>query len=204
MAHLFERLQDFLEPLLETLLDLQSTSPSFRQLFKSQQITSSFINTYSKFVVDGDTHYTDRGAYIRILEKLNHFALALTLDNAISSTQKQQVCTFIHYACLPHVFLRNLIKITLTFHKAEAILNDQYDGNAENSSSANAIHVTNGVSHSGVQLVHERTYQRMTAKIREWRKSTAANERKRFAQTLSDMCVISKLLQVNCIYSVQS
>ncbi len=97
------------------------------------------------------------------------------------------------------VFLTHIAKILVTFHKAEAILNDQYDGEPPESDTnsrqlaGDAQSASVDTAHGNVQLVHERTYQRITAKIREWRKSTAANERKRFAQALSDMCVNVKL-----------
>lgn len=79
------------ESLLEDLLDLQSSSPSFRQVFKSQQTTAVLIGAYSTFVSKGPSVQGNQRNYIRILEKLNHFVMALTLDNVISNSQRQEV-----------------------------------------------------------------------------------------------------------------
>ena len=82
---------DFVEPLIEELMDLQSTSPTFRQIFKSHQTSALFINSYSFFITNIPSARLDERNFIRILEKINHFALALTLDAAMTMTQKQEV-----------------------------------------------------------------------------------------------------------------
>lgn len=83
--------ETFVESLLEELMELQTASPSFRQLFKSQQAAALLINAYSAFVLNGTPALINQHNYIRILEKLNHFSMALTLDNVVSHSQKQEV-----------------------------------------------------------------------------------------------------------------
>lgn len=81
---------EFVEPLLEELIELQSSSPSFRQLFRSRQTTSLLINAYADFVNDGAALQHSKRDYVRILEKMNHFLLSFTLDATLASSQKQQ------------------------------------------------------------------------------------------------------------------
>ena len=80
-----------LEKLSEELMELQSTSTSFRQQFKSQQVSTLLINAYSSFVLGFRSNTEESVVKFPVLEKLNHLALALTLDNVMPLTQKQQV-----------------------------------------------------------------------------------------------------------------
>ena len=81
------------ESLLEELIELQSTSPTFRNAFKSQQTTGVLINAYAGFVSNGRLARSSQRNYVRILGKMNHFILALTLDNSVGSAQKREVCS---------------------------------------------------------------------------------------------------------------
>ena len=84
-------------------MDLLSTSPSFRQLFKSQGTTSVLVRAYSNFVNLGSEMTTGKDKYMRILEKMNHLAMSLTLGQTVSSAQRQEVRTH---------ELRNLLRFT--------------------------------------------------------------------------------------------
>lgn len=85
------------EHLLEELINLQSTSPSFRQVFKSQQTTSLVIGAYKAFVASAASGSLLEGTSVRILEKMNHFVLSLALDNTVATAQKQEVMMSLPY-----------------------------------------------------------------------------------------------------------
>jgi hypothetical protein len=83
-----------MEALVEELMDLHATSPTFRQVFQSQQTTQLFVDAYKGFVskiagVDNINEWTRR-----ILDKITHFGLALALDPVISGSQKREVSLF--------------------------------------------------------------------------------------------------------------
>jgi hypothetical protein len=93
-----------MERLIEELLTLHASSPTFRLTFASQQTTQLFIDA-SKAMIERLTEVLTNGANgskghqgssinawnVRILEKLNHLGLALALDNAVGSSQKREV-----------------------------------------------------------------------------------------------------------------
>jgi len=88
-----------MENLIERMLTLHALSGTFRQTFESQQIIQLFIDAYNGMIerltrvltdVGSDRHYVN-GWNVRILEKLNHFGLAVALDNAVGGPQKQEV-----------------------------------------------------------------------------------------------------------------
>ena len=80
-----------MENLIEELLTLHASSPTFRQIFESHQTTQLFIDTYKSHVdrLYSASSINDWNA--RILEKLSHFGLALALDNAVGGAQKREV-----------------------------------------------------------------------------------------------------------------
>ena len=82
-----------MEVLIEELMDLHTSSSTFRQLFRSQQTTQIFADTYKSFVAKVSASPEVNQRTIRILEKLSHFGLALALDNAVAGSQKREVCS---------------------------------------------------------------------------------------------------------------
>ncbi len=81
-----------MEALTEELMGLHSTTPAFRQVFASQQTTQLFVSTYKTFVSSiSAVPAVNNQLTIRLLEKLNHFGLALALDNAVAGTFKREV-----------------------------------------------------------------------------------------------------------------
>ncbi len=92
-----------MERLIEELLTLHASSPTFRLIFESQQTTQLFIDAYKAMIerlievltngANGSKgHGNSINAWnVRILEKLNHLGLALALDNAVGSSQKREV-----------------------------------------------------------------------------------------------------------------
>lgn len=82
------------ERLVNELMDFLSTSPSFRQLFKSQTTASILIRAYASFVDQGPNTPFEKQTYLRVLEKLNHLAMSLTLGQTVSGPQRQEVGAF--------------------------------------------------------------------------------------------------------------
>lgn len=81
-----------MEALTEELMGLHSSIPAFRQVFASQQTTQLFVSTYKSFVASiSAVPAVNNQLTIRLLEKLNHFGLALALDNAVAGTFKREV-----------------------------------------------------------------------------------------------------------------
>jgi hypothetical protein len=81
-----------MEVLIEELMDLHASSSGFREVFKSQQTTQLFVNSYKTFVLRVTDAAQVNQRTIRILEKLTHFGLGLALDNAVAGAQKREVC----------------------------------------------------------------------------------------------------------------
>ena len=73
------------------LIDIQSSSQAFRQAFQSQTMTYAFVHAFRSFVtaVAGATLLSQDT--VRILEKLSHFALTLSLDQNVNAGQKEEV-----------------------------------------------------------------------------------------------------------------
>ena len=80
-----------MEVLIEEIMDLHASSPTFRQVFQSQQTTQIFVDAYKSFARDLEPVSDINQRTIRILEKLTHLGLALALDNAVAGAQKQEV-----------------------------------------------------------------------------------------------------------------
>jgi hypothetical protein len=80
-----------MEVLIEELIDLHASSPTFRQIFKSQQTTQSFIEAYKSFVAAVTSSAEISDTTVRVLEKVTHFGLNLALDNSVSGNQKREV-----------------------------------------------------------------------------------------------------------------
>lgn len=85
----------YAEAIIEELVLLQSSSHTFRQLFESQQTTQMFIKAFRSFVTSLAAASEIPQHHIRISEKLMHFGLTLSLDNAVAGAQKREVCLFL-------------------------------------------------------------------------------------------------------------
>lgn len=82
---------ELVEKLLESLIELHSTSATFRQVFKSQSSTQFLIDAHKSFVNTLLLAHEIQTPTIRILEKLAHLSLSVALDTAVGSDQKQEV-----------------------------------------------------------------------------------------------------------------
>ena len=83
-----------LEALLETLIQLHSTSPSFKQIFKSTQITQQFVGAHLAFVSTVKALPEISQRVTSLMDKMCHFAVALALDSSVSETQQTEVIEF--------------------------------------------------------------------------------------------------------------
>ena len=81
-----------MEVLIEELIDLHASSPTFRLVFRSQQTSQLFIDAFKEFLSKISSLPQFAPDITRILEKLTHFGLTLVIDNAIPPAQKHAVC----------------------------------------------------------------------------------------------------------------
>lgn len=82
------------EALVEELISLHVSSPTFRQVFRSQQTTQILVDAYKAFVTAVAATPEVHQRTIRILEKVSHFALTLALDSDVIGPQKREVYPF--------------------------------------------------------------------------------------------------------------
>ena len=82
---------EYSEALLETLIQLHPISPSFRQIFKSSQVTQQFIDTHLAFASAVRSLPEISQRVTSLMDKMCHFAVALALDPSASQTQKEEV-----------------------------------------------------------------------------------------------------------------
>ncbi len=79
------------EHLLEALIEIHSTSPTFREVFRSNAITQSFIDAYKMYSTSIAYSLEIDQSTVRVLEKLSHLGLSIALDNSVAVGQKQEV-----------------------------------------------------------------------------------------------------------------
>lgn len=86
-----------LEALLGTLIQLQSTSPSFKQVFKSTQVTRQFIDTHLAFTSAVKSLPEISQNITSLMDKMCHLAIAFALDPSVSETQQAEVIRLFRY-----------------------------------------------------------------------------------------------------------
>ncbi|PIL27451.1 hypothetical protein GSI_10600 [Ganoderma sinense ZZ0214-1] len=158
------------EHLLETLIDTHSTSPTFREVFRSHAVTQSFIDAYKMYstsvqhsaMIDQDT--------VRVLEKLSHLGLSIALDNAVAVNQKQEIMDVLQ--------------------SAESLLNPR----ATQETSVDTATIVGTKSRrrrmASIRLsmqLGESAVKRSIIRIHDWRKSVVITERKRLRKTVLDL-----------------
>ena len=80
-----------LEALLEALIQLHSTSPSFKQIFKSTQVTQQLVDTHLAFASAVRSLPEINQRVTSLMDKMCHFVIALALDPSVSETQQAEV-----------------------------------------------------------------------------------------------------------------
>ncbi|KAH9896772.1 beach-domain-containing protein [Cubamyces lactineus] len=158
------------EHLLEALIDIHSSSPTFREVFRSNAVTQSFIDAYKMFATSvAHSAEIDQGT-VRVLEKLSHLGLSIALDNAVAVGQKQEIMDVLQ--------------------AAEAVLNPR--ASQETSIDPSAVVGTKARRRrmASVRLsmqLGESAVKRSIIRIREWRKSVIVTEKKRLRKTILDL-----------------
>ncbi|KAJ3536167.1 hypothetical protein NM688_g6872 [Phlebia brevispora] len=157
------------ESLLEHLIELQATSPAFRQIFQIQTTTQLFVSAYQSFVAALASASQLDQATVRILEKLSHFALTLSLDDNVQTSQKQ-----------------DLLRIV---QAAEAILNPLNSQQSYIDPSVIMNHRSRSRRTVSMRLsvqLGQKAAQKSTQKIHVWRKKITATEHKRLRKSILD------------------
>jgi hypothetical protein len=96
------------EAIVEELVHLQSSCPTFRQLFESQQTTQAFIHAFQSFVARLSSANEISQRHVRICEKLMHFGLTLALGDAAAGPQKREVSLLLPLSLLSFIFSRDI------------------------------------------------------------------------------------------------
>ncbi|OSD07923.1 beach-domain-containing protein [Trametes coccinea BRFM310] len=158
------------EHLLEALIDIHSTSPTFREVFKSNAVTQSFIDAYKMFVTSiAHAAEIDQGT-VRVLEKLSHLGLSIALDNVVAVNQKQEIMD--------------------TLQAAEAVLNPRSSQETAIDPSAIVGPKARRRRMASVRLsmqLGESAVKRSIIRIQEWRKTVIVTEKKRLRKTVLDL-----------------
>ncbi|OJT13456.1 Beige protein -like protein [Trametes pubescens] len=158
------------EHLLEALIETHSSSPTFREVFRSHAVTQAFIDAYKMFATSvAHAAEIDQGT-VRVLEKLSHLGLSIALDNAVAVTQKQEIMDVLQ--------------------SAESVLNPR--ASQETSIDAGTVVGTKARRRrmASVRLsmqLGESAVKRSVIRIREWRQSVITTEKKRLRKTVLDL-----------------
>ncbi|EPQ51421.1 beach-domain-containing protein [Gloeophyllum trabeum ATCC 11539] len=163
--------EPIVEALVEELINLQATSPSFRQIFKSQQTTQQFIEAFSSFVKALSSSTEIPHGTVRLLEKLSHFGLSLALDNSVGSSQKRELLDLLQSS-------QNL-----------------FDSGAAQPAGIDPNVIVGKRRPFGTRMlsarlslqVGERVLLRSLTRISDWRKTVIDSERKRLRKTVLDL-----------------
>ncbi|KIJ42154.1 hypothetical protein M422DRAFT_209006 [Sphaerobolus stellatus SS14] len=162
-------LESTMEVLVEELIDLHSSSLSYRELFKSHQTTSLMIQTCKSFATHIAQAPDIRTKLVRLTEKITHLILMLALDNHVNAVQKQE-----------------LLNIIRTLEESVG----------ENNITSSSLLTSNGNGHSrrrsqlmqkGLQMLGDRAYQKSLTRIHEWRNTISRTERKRLRKQFQDL-----------------
>ncbi|KAL0063705.1 Beige protein-like 1 [Marasmius tenuissimus] len=158
-----------MEVLIEEIMDLHASSPTFRQVFQSQQTTQIFVDAYKSFAQDLEVVPEINQRTVRIIEKLTHLGLALALDNAVAGAQKQEILTILQ--------------------SAETLMNPAAEKTAiDPGLVADKRSVRQRIASARFSLqVGERTVIKTITRMTEWRKTIQDSERKRLRKDLLDL-----------------
>ncbi|KAJ7700350.1 beach-domain-containing protein [Mycena rosella] len=158
-----------MEVLIEELMDLHASSSGFREVFKSQQTTQLFVNSYKSFVMRIMSASQVNQRTIRILEKLTHFGLGLALDNAVAGAQKREILDILQDA---------ETVLAPSAEKTEIDPQLVVDSRTVRQRIASA--------RFSIQ-VGERTVVKTMTRMSEWRLTIQSSERKRLRKNILDL-----------------
>ncbi|GBE84628.1 hypothetical protein SCP_0606070 [Sparassis crispa] len=164
------RVGTIVEQLLERLIEVHSTVPTFRQVFKLQATTQLFIDAYRSFVASVSMFSDFALSTTRILEKLSHLGLSIALDTVVTASQKEEIMEILQ--------------------SAETALNPRTTQESCIDSAALVGHKPRrrrtGPGRLSIQL-SESTVKRSVARLHAWRKTVIMTERKRLRKTILDL-----------------
>ncbi|KAJ7075426.1 beach-domain-containing protein [Mycena belliarum] len=158
-----------MEVLVEELMDLHASSSGFREVFKSQQTTQLFVNSYKSFVMRIMSAEQVNQRTIRILEKLTHFGLGLALDNAVAGAQKREILDILQ--------------------DAEAVLApsaEKTEIDPQLVVDSRTVRQRFASARFSIQ-VGERTVVKTMTRMNEWRLTIQSSERKRLRKNILDL-----------------
>ncbi|KAJ7130393.1 beach-domain-containing protein [Mycena epipterygia] len=158
-----------MEVLIEELMDLHASSNGFREVFKSQQTTQLFVNSYKSFVLRVMDASQVNQRTIRILEKLTHFGLGLALDNAVAGAQKREILDILQ--------------------DAETVLapsSEKTEIDPQLVVDSRTVRQRIASARFSIQ-VGERTVVKTMTRMNEWRLTIQSSERKRLRKTILDL-----------------
>lgn len=175
-----------MENLLEEIMDLHASSSTFRELFKSQQTTQLFVDTFKTFVDKLKAASGLNQQTRRILEKISHFVLALAFEPFTSGSQKNEVC---HNSFRRKSVYRDLGQILDTIQSANTLL----DPAAEKllidpSLVADTRSMRQRIASARFSIhVGERGVVKTMARMSEWRKTVQISEHKILRKMVLDL-----------------
>ncbi|CAK5278628.1 unnamed protein product [Mycena citricolor] len=158
-----------MEVLIEELIDLHASSNAFREVFRSQQTTQLFVNSYKAFTLRVVEASTINQRTIRILEKLSHFGLALALDNCVAGAQKREILD--------------------TLAEAETILAPSNEKTAIDPAlvvDTRTVRQRFASARFSIQIGERAVVKTMT-RMNEWRLTIQSSERQRVRKTILDL-----------------
>ncbi|KAJ7856539.1 beach-domain-containing protein [Mycena leptocephala] len=158
-----------MEVLIEELMDLHASSSGFREVFKSQQTTQLFVNSYKTFVLRVTDAAQVNQRTIRILEKLTHFGLGLALDNAVAGAQKREILDILQ--------------------EAESVLApsaEKTEIDPQLVVDTRTVRQRIASARFSIQ-VGERTVVKTMTRMNEWRLTIQSSERKRLRKNILDL-----------------
>jgi hypothetical protein len=89
-----------MEVLLEELIELHTSSPTFRHAFKSKSVLNVFVTLTKSFVSSNATPDPETPLNSApLLDKLIHLALMVNLAGASDPSQKREVGSRDHFTC---------------------------------------------------------------------------------------------------------
>ena len=172
-----------LKALLEALIQLHPSSPSFRQIFKSTQVTQQFVGTHLAFASAVRSLPEISQRVTSLMDKMCHFAIALALDPSVSQTQQAEVI----YVLLVHSSQLTPPQLMAAVEEAQNVLNPNVSS-ANNPQSIPERQLTRHKLSSSINsTVGERAVQKSVQRLQDWRKTIMISERKRLRRTAIDM-----------------
>ena len=186
-----------MEVLIEEMMGLLSSTTTFRQVFKSQQITQQFIEAYKGFTNRVNTFAYISEKIIRLLEKLNHFGTMLTLDYGVAGSQKQEV--YIYFPSRVIFYTEGGQQIVAVLRLSEDIINPNSEKTViDPGLVADTRTVRQRFASARLSMhVGERAVIKTITRMSDWRRTVVISERKRLRKTVLDLFVL-KFWKAGC------